>query len=43
MPTDLTRRQLLTLALGSAGLAGPVLAQTSDWAALEAKARGQTV
>lgn len=43
MPADLTRRQLLTLALGSAGLAGPVLAQTSDWAALEAKARGQTV
>ena len=43
MPTDLTRRQLLTLALGSAGLAGPVLAQTPDWAALEAKARGQTV
>ena len=43
MPTDLTRRQLLTLALGSAGLAGPVLAQSPDWAALEAKARGQTV
>ena len=43
MPADLTRRQLLTLALGSAGLAGPVLAQTPDWAALEAKARGQTV
>jgi putative thiamine transport system substrate-binding protein len=43
MPTDLTRRQLLTLALGSAGLAGPVMAQSPDWAALEAKARGQTV
>ena len=43
MPADLTRRQLLTLALGSAGLAGPVLAQSPDWAALEAKARGQTV
>ena len=43
MPADLTRRQLLTLALGSASLAGPVLAQTSDWAAIEAKARGQTV
>ena len=43
MSADLTRRQLLTLALGSAGLAGPVLAQSPDWAALEAKARGQTV
>ena len=43
MSADLTRRQLLTLALGSAGLTSPVLAQTPDWAAIEAKARGQTV